>query len=90
MKLIINSFFHDSSYNMYKKYLAYKEVKFKLLVMFSERVNPVLYVVRTADSDQAICYELRYFQRRIVYISSLRTLLFIETKLRKKIPVNGF
>jgi len=51
-------------------------------------VNPVLYLVITADSDQTICYKVRLFLVTLCVYVKINKLSFIEAKLRKKI--DGF
>ena len=52
-------------------------------------MNPVLFVVITAHSDnRQSVINCDHFQRRNVFISRLRELSSVETKLRKNI--NGF
>ena len=51
-------------------------------------MNPVLFVVITAHSDDRKSVTNRdHFQRRNVFISRLRKLSAVETKLRKNIMV---
>jgi len=51
-------------------------------------VNPVLYVVIIADSDQTVCYKLRLFSATLCVYVKIKKVLIFETKLRKKI--DGF
>ena len=48
------------------------------------RVNPVLYVVITADSDQTVCYELRLFSATYcLYIKQNNALLYWDKTLQE-------